>query len=525
MFESSSDLRIPQWVLDGWDSPDVFDDVEDPLGVVCDCPVHVHASGEMDVPAFLRDGHVPDVLGLVPAVDIVRWLSSEPPSPRVVELTHALTAMTELERRAAGWPAWLAPDLLSVWARINSWVASRTDAAIVSVAGMSRRGFDDWGQEEVALALRLAPVTGGVRLQLARERRGPLTRVGAALADGTLLATQADDLVRELQELDGVTVDEVCDRVLPAAGEWTRAELVKATRTAVISADPEGAAQRHEKAKQDRGVCIVNLPDAMTDVTFRVIATEALRIRAALDDYVRQHADSGRSADQLRADALVAWAMGQLASATRSTAHGRLLTEARVTMTAGAFLGDTDEPAILDGYGPIHAQLARDLITADTRVRRLLTAPFTGTLVAMDPTIYRASQFCADVVITRDATCRLPGCNRAAALCDLDHRDKFTDHGPTCPCNLSPLCRRHHRMKDAGGWQLLRRDDRLRWITPTGREYNVTPHSTDPTEIPSPWAICGPTACTIHTRRAAAPPPPPPPPELTAPPPEEPCPF
>ncbi len=526
----SAEARIPQWVLDRWDGPS-GDGVEEL--VECECPAHLLERGELDVPAFIGEWDVEQVLGLVPVGDLLRWLSTEPPSPRVVELAHALTRVPELERRAAGWPAWAAADLLSVWVRVTGWVTARTDAAVVALAGRSKRSLDDFGREEVAMAMRLAPVTAAGRLHSARERCGPLARVGAALAGGSLLATQADDLVRELRDLDGVGVDEVCDRVLPVAGEMTRGELVTATRTAVLAVDPDAAAQRHEDAKQGRGMCVVNQPDAMTDLAFRVTADEAGEVRAAVDEYARRHVGSGRTVEQLRADALVAWARDQLAAApTTVTAHGRPLTEIHVTMTAGAFLGITDQPAILKGYGPIHAQLARDLITADARVRRLLTDPFTGSLIAMDPTIYRASQFCSDTVITRDGTCRMRGCNRSAELCDLDHTVKFREGGDTCPCNLAPLCRRHHRMKDAGGWQLLRRDGRLTWITRTGHEYHVVAHPAAPTEIPSPRFIC-PTGCAIHERSLPPPralprqpvPDDPPPPSTPRPVVEIPCPF
>ena len=36
--------------------------------------------------------------------------------------------------------------------------------------------------------------------------------------------------------------------------------------------------------------------------------------------------------------------------------------------------------------------------------------------------------------------------------CDCDHVVPHTREGPTCSCNLAPLCRRHHRLKTHGGW-------------------------------------------------------------------------
>ena len=47
----------------------------------------------------------------------------------------------------------------------------------------------------------------------------------------------------------------------------------------------------------------------------------------------------------------------------------------------------------------------------------------------------------------------MPGCNRAARSCDLDHTTPWP-HGSTEPTNLGPLCRRHHNLKTHRGWHL-----------------------------------------------------------------------
>ena len=48
--------------------------------------------------------------------------------------------------------------------------------------------------------------------------------------------------------------------------------------------------------------------------------------------------------------------------------------------------------------------------------------------------------------------CVFPYCTRRTRRCDLDHRCPHGDGGPSCPCNLTPLCRTHHRMKTFSGW-------------------------------------------------------------------------
>ncbi len=58
----------------------------------------------------------------------------------------------------------------------------------------------------------------------------------------------------------------------------------------------------------------------------------------------------------------------------------------------------------------------------------------------------------AEIVTLRDKTCVFPWCSRPARRCDKDHSVPHNKGGPTCPCNLAPLCRRHHRIKTHGAW-------------------------------------------------------------------------
>ena len=92
--------------------------------------------------------------------------------------------------------------------------------------------------------------------------------------------------------------------------------------------------------------------------------------------------------------------------------------------------------------------------------------PLTGTATG-----YRPSAALTRLVRYRDVTCTAIGCRRPAAACDLDH---VTPHpaGPTCACNLHPLCRRHHRMKHRTATEVRRlTDGSTVWTLPTGHTY------------------------------------------------------
>jgi hypothetical protein len=89
---------------------------------------------------------------------------------------------------------------------------------------------------------------------------------------------------------------------------------------------------------------------------------------------------------------------------------------------------------------------------------------------------YRPSRTLQHLVKVRNARCTAPGCGRAAARCDLDHTVAWDQGGLTCECDLAPLCRHHHRCKQAEGWRLAQPEPGvLVWHTPSGRSYATMP--------------------------------------------------
>jgi hypothetical protein len=89
---------------------------------------------------------------------------------------------------------------------------------------------------------------------------------------------------------------------------------------------------------------------------------------------------------------------------------------------------------------------------------------------------YRPSRTIRHLIRVRNARCTAPGCSRPAACCDLDHTTPWHHGGLTCPCNLAPLCRHHHRCKQAEGWWLEQPEPGvLKWRAPSGRTYSTAP--------------------------------------------------
>jgi hypothetical protein len=76
----------------------------------------------------------------------------------------------------------------------------------------------------------------------------------------------------------------------------------------------------------------------------------------------------------------------------------------------------------------------------------------------------------------RDETCRFPGCNRSAGRADVDHVTDWQYGGGTDYGNLVHLCRSHHRVKHHTAWSSRATGGgRVRWLSPSGHEYETEP--------------------------------------------------
>ena len=89
---------------------------------------------------------------------------------------------------------------------------------------------------------------------------------------------------------------------------------------------------------------------------------------------------------------------------------------------------------------------------------------------------YTLSPRLRHLIAARTVCCCAPGCRRPAARCDFDHTIAYQAGGRSCECNVRPLCRRHHRCKQAPGWALQQPDPgTMIWTTPAGRTYTTGP--------------------------------------------------
>ena len=334
---------------------------------------------------------------------------------------------------------------------------------------------------QVALARRESPHRGGRHLGVAKALVREMPHTFAALRDGVLSEWRATLLVREtacLSVEDRAAVDqELCadPTTLDGVGD---ARLVAQAKALAYRLDPESVVRRRANAEHERRVTLRPAPDTMVRLNALLPVAEGVATYAALAkaaDTARTEGEA-RTRGQVMADTLVARVTGRDPAVTAPAVA------VRVVMTDRALLAGSEDPAVIPGYGPVPADLARDLLARSEEqlwLRRLFTHPSTGELVAMD---FRSRCFpdaLRELIALRDQTCRTPWCN--APTRHVDHAIPAAAGGATDVANAQGLCERCNYDKQAPGWAVqAHRTSRpgshaVETTTPTGHSYLSRP--------------------------------------------------
>ncbi|WP_374947037.1 DUF222 domain-containing protein [Agreia sp.] len=227
----------------------------------------------------------------------------------------------------------------------------------------------------------------------------------------------------------------------------------------------ETAADRHETEKATRRVVFEPDIDGMAWVSAYLpaqVATAAIvRLDAEALALVAAPAED-RTMAQLRADIFGEWMTGVGSSAPVGVRVG-------VLVPMLSLFGLSEQPASLEGYGPIDAETARQLVDEASSFFRVLTDPVSGAILDIDQPTRHIPQGLRRMRQLIDETCTFPGCGRRAQNCDLDHTVDRQFEGRTKLTNLSHLCRKHHRVKHQTGWAITQDESRtIQWTSPTG---------------------------------------------------------
>ena len=161
-----------------------------------------------------------------------------------------------------------------------------------------------------------------------------------------------------------------------------------------------------------------------------------------------------------------------------------------ITVPVMSLLGATDEPATLDGYGPIPPSMARRLITDGAgSFYRVLTDPRDGAPLEIGRTSYRLTKAQRHWLRLRDGRCPFPGCSNHSLDNDADHLLAWADGGSTGISNLGQPCPKHHRLKHGSAWTPsgASKDHPPGWTSPAGRYYPSEHQDWEPPHWPKHW--------------------------------------
>jgi Domain of unknown function (DUF222) len=347
-----------------------------------------------------------------------------------------------------------------------------------AAAGVPRRQRGRGVASEIALARRDSPARGGRHLGFAKALVYEMPHTLAALETGVLSEWRATLIVREsacLAVEDRQTLDaELCSDMSNLDGMGD-ARIAAAAKEIAYRLDAQAVVDRAAKAPEERTVTIRPAPDTMTYVTALLPVAQGVGVYAAL----KRAADTtfdGRSRGQVMADTLVERVTGRPAGQAEPVAVNLVISDA-------ALLGGANTPALIGGYGPIPAAVARGLVheavtddRAEATLRRLYRRPRTGSLVAMESRARCFPQGLAQFIGLRDQTCRTPYCD--APVRHRDHAQPHNRGGPTTAENGLGTCERCNYAKESPGWQVRAGDENgthtAEFVTPTGAKYEST---------------------------------------------------
>lgn len=333
--------------------------------------------------------------------------------------------------------------------------------------------------DQLGLACRLSGFAAARRLGVARAWWFDLPETFRLLASGQISEYVACLVVTETRHLDATRRRQV-DHQIVATGIVTmgpRSAAASARRCA-YQADPEGFTERGRTERKHRRVGLRPAPDTMSvlsgylPVEQGVACFKSLRERT---DAVKAAGDL-RSRDQIMADILVERLTGQATAVD-------VAIEIELMMPLDSLLDPADPtPADLTGYGPVPAQLAREILTSSNGRkwwRRLFTKSAGGPIIGGDPFRRRFDGFLAKLITLRDQRCRDPYCD--APIRHHDHIRRHSDGGPTTLTNGRGVCERGNYAREMPGWSVTLLDNGVRGrphtimiTTPTGHSYTDT---------------------------------------------------
>lgn len=338
----------------------------------------------------------------------------------------------------------------------------------------------------VARARRESPHRGQRHLGLARVVKRELPHTWAAWRSGRITEWRATVMARETACLSlehRLAVDEMLAADHDAFEAMSDREVVGRAQGEATRLDAEAVTARRRRAESERRVSIRPAPDTMVWLSALLPVAAGVAAFAALTrdaDSARAHGDP-RSKGQVMSDELVRRVLASEGSErTASPAPASRSVDLNLVMSHDALVGTSDERARLAGFGPIPAELAREIVVdalgagEEVWLRRLYASPTTGELVAMDSRARLFPAGLARFIRLRDQVCRTPWCD--APIRHIDHVRRHSSRGATSSVNGEGLCEACNYAKEAPRWRSRPGPDgTVTTTTPTGHTHTTRP--------------------------------------------------
>jgi hypothetical protein len=360
----------------------------------------------------------------------------------------------------------------------------------------------DEAREEISAALNRSPGVVYDQIATGRLLAGPLRETGRALAEGRITAAHARVIADQARRLTGSLVAihddprddspeqrserlafwQACSKLEQRALPWAEylppGRLRSRARRAVDAIDADGQDRRRRRAQRLIDLEVLPEDDGLALLLARLPIEDALRLQAAVEAIATgSGADPGQPIGHRRVRAL-------LDAVCDAGQPVRVTTEIQVVIDLTALAGLSDRVGTVSGGGrepqPVSAAAVRELLgdpECPATLRRLVIDPLTSHLLDRGRRAYPVTDAMRAFLVSRDQTCRFPGCTRAAPRCEMDHALSWEDGGGTDRDNLGPLCVRHHQLKTLGGWDVVQSgaDGSAEWRSPMGRAYAGRP--------------------------------------------------
>jgi hypothetical protein len=343
---------------------------------------------------------------------------------------------------------------------------------------------------ELACALRVPERSAETLIAESATLLTDLPETLTALETGTLSYRHAQVMIEHAISLPEISRRAFEQAALPSALALTVSKFDRKARTLRERLHPDSIDVRHAACTDKREVTLTPARDGMAWLSAYLPAVAAQAAFNRLTDMAVSSSGptEPRTMTQLKADAFTDLLINGVAeepgtdSGATDMASGRAALgrgiRARVLITVPALtlLGHPDEPATLEGYGPIDLGTAYYLAARAPGFIRILTHPETGVVLSVGRNRYGVPPDLRTWLRLRDETCRHPGCHTAARRCDIDHTKDWQHLGHTAWNNLAHACPKHHDLKHHTGWTVTQdRQGNMHWASPTAHKYSTEP--------------------------------------------------